>query len=85
MEDEWRKRREARRAAITPEADAEIRRNLAALAERDALRRGLADCVPDPETLDLARRAAESNERRKGEDVNKWAERIARDVGWMCD
>lgn len=37
------------------------------------------------ETLDLARRAVESRERRKNEDVREWAARLARDVGHLTD
>ncbi len=35
---------------------------------------------PSPSVLVLCREALESLEKRKGEDVNEWAEKLARDV-----
>lgn len=41
--------------------------------------------APSPEMLDLARRAVDSCRSRQGEDVQVWAERLAKDVGLAGD
>lgn len=41
--------------------------------------------TPSQEMLELARRAIQSCDARKDEDVQAWAERLARDVGHLTD